>query len=48
VWNSSVIIITIMYFRLLFLLGPNIVPYLRESVFTIIIIINITALRFKT
>jgi len=47
-WNSSVIIITIMHFRLLFLLRPNIVPYLRKSVFTVIIIINIIAPRFGT
>jgi len=48
VWNSLVIIITIIYFRLLFLLGLNIIPHLRKSVSIIIIIINIIALKFGT
>ena len=48
VWNSSVIIVIIMYFGLLSLLGPNIVPHLRKSVFAIVIIINIAAPRFGT
>jgi len=48
IWNSSVIIITIIYFRLPSLLRPNIVPHLRESMSTIIIIINIAVPGFGT
>ena len=48
VWNLSVIIVVIIYFRSPSLSRPNIMPHLRESVSTIVIIINITAPGFGT